>query len=546
MSFALSAAVTGMQAHQKMLDVAGNNLANLNTNGYKSSSISFSEMLSQTLKRASQPTATTGGTNPQQMGSGVQVSAITRNMTQGNIVATGQALDMAIEGEGFFVLNDGEKNIYTRVGSFAVDADSVLVDPSTGYRVQRVGIVGESEGFQIAGDSTIRVPYDTLLPASSTKTIVLSGNLSADTGSATTNALSSGIRYTVSGAAASITTLITDLDQYSGTLGLADEIVITGTDKDGTAINTTLSVTAATTVGDLIDQINATYTDSTATLTDGLIALADDESGYSRTDINLAYSGDASLTVPGYFQLTTAGGNAMKSVDTTIYDSMGGKHVMTAAFVKTDTANQWDLVLTSVSGEIASITDRRIEGITFNNDGGYIGLTGSSDYSFGIILQNDLTRIQEIDAFLGTEGEYDGITQFGGTSTAVITSQDGYESGKLSSLGVDNQGVLIGTFTNGQKKELATLAIGLFRNPAGLESVGNGCYMPTANTGDAVIVQAMSGGAGTIHGSSLEKSNVDVATEFVQMIQAQNGFQANARTISVANDILRELSTLIR
>ena len=111
---------------------------------------------------------------------------------------------------------------------------------------------------------------------------------------------------------------------------------------------------------------------------------------------------------------------------------------------------------------------------------------------------------------------------------------------------MDNQGVLIGTFTNGQKKELATLAIGLFRNPAGLESVGNGCYMPTANTGDAVIVQAMSGGAGTIHGSSLEKSNVDVATEFVQMIQAQNGFQANARTISVANDILRELSTLIR
>ncbi|HSV26824.1 MAG TPA: flagellar hook-basal body complex protein [Sedimentisphaerales bacterium] len=90
MSFALSAAVTGMRAHQTMLDVAGNNLANLNTHGFKASSVSFSEMLSQTLKRAGQPTEVTGGTNPQQMGSGVQIGAITRNMSQGNIVTTGK------------------------------------------------------------------------------------------------------------------------------------------------------------------------------------------------------------------------------------------------------------------------------------------------------------------------------------------------------------------------------------------------------------------------------------------------------------------------
>ncbi len=548
MSFALSAAVTGMQAHQKMLDVAGNNLANLNTSGYKTSTISFSEMLSQTLKRASQPTATTGGTNPQQMGSGVQVSAITRNMAQGNIVTTGQALDMAIEGEGFFVLNDGEKNVYTRVGSFAVDADSMLVDPSTGYRVQRMGIVGESAGFQIPGDSNIRVPYDTLLPAKATSAIVLTGNLSADTSEATTAVLSSGIqnRYTIGGAAAATSTLITALDQFSGTLGASDEIEITGTAKDGSVVSTTLAIDATTIVGDVIDLITSVYTGSTATFVDGLITLTDDAAGYSKTDINMAYNGSADLDTPGYFQLTTAGGEAMKSVDTTVYDALGGKHVMTAAFIKTDTASEWDLVITSVSGDVASIEDRRVEGITFNPDGGYTGLTGSVDYSLGVVFTQDPTRTQHIAASLGTAGKYDGITQFGGSSTAVITSQDGYESGKLSSLGVDNEGIVIGTFTNGQKLEVATMAVGLFRNPAGLESVGNGCYIPTANTGDAVIVQAMSGGAGTIHGGSLEKSNVDVATEFVQMIQAQNGFQANARTISVANDILRELSTLIR
>jgi flagellar hook protein FlgE len=672
MSFALSAAVTGMQAHQKMLDVAGNNLANLNTTGYKTSTISFSEMLSQTLKRASQPTNTIGGTNPQQMGSGVEVSAITRNMSQGNIVKTGQPLDLAIEGEGFFVLNDGSANVYSRVGSFAVDADSNLVDPSTGYRVQRMGIIGESDGFQVPGDSTIRVPYDTLLPANATSHITLSGNLSADTAEATTNRLSCGVRYTVDGAAAAKETLLSDLDQFSGTAGVGDTITITGTDRDGAAVTATLAVAADTTVGDLIDTINGAFSSSTTSLVDGTVTVTDNEVGYSKTDIDMAYSGDAhntrladlpytasgvaatsstlitdlgefsgtlgssdaisisgtardgtavstslsvtssttlgdllsaintafpgstatlangrimlrddttgsshttlslgytgdaslatpttftlatngaspaGLETPGYFQLSTAGGNAVKNVDVTIYDALGGKHVVTAAFVKTDTASQWDLVLTSVSGDVKQITDRRIEGITFNKDGGYIGLTGSDAMTLGIVFEHDPTRVQELTASLGTAGKYDGITQFGGSSTAVVTNQDGYESGKLSSLGVNNEGTLIGTFTNGQKKDLATIAIGLFRNPAGLESVGNGFYMPSANTGDAVIVQAMSGGAGTIHGESLEKSNVDVATEFVNMIQAQNGFQANARTISVANEILQQLSTLIR
>src|SRR5512140_620467 len=124
MSFALTAGVTGLQAHQKMLDIAGNNLANVNTNAFKASSITFSELLSETIKKASQPTSTIGGTNPQQMGSGVGVANIMRDMSQGNIVNTGQPLDLAIDGEGYFVLNDGQQNVFTRIGAFGVDADS--------------------------------------------------------------------------------------------------------------------------------------------------------------------------------------------------------------------------------------------------------------------------------------------------------------------------------------------------------------------------------------------------------------------------------------
>ena len=111
---------------------------------------------------------------------------------------------------------------------------------------------------------------------------------------------------------------------------------------------------------------------------------------------------------------------------------------------------------------------------------------------------------------------------------------------------MDNGGTVIGAFSNGIKKDIATIQISLFQNTSGLESVGSGYFIPSANSGEAVATQAMTGGAGTIHGGALEKSNADVASEFVSMIQAQNGFQANARTITVANDILNELTGLIR
>ena len=128
----------------------------------------------------------------------------------------------------------------------------------------------------------------------------------------------------------------------------------------------------------------------------------------------------------------------------------------------------------------------------------------------------------------------------------MAREQDGYAAGSLSTVSVNNGGILIGAFSNGIKKDIATLQVALFQNTSGLESVGNGYFIPSANSGQAVPTEAMNAGAGSIHGGALEKSNADVATEFVNMIQAQNGFQANARTIRVANDILRELSGLIR
>jgi flagellar hook protein FlgE len=670
MSFALSAGVTGLQAHQEMLDIAGNNLANINTTAFKSSRITFSELLSQTIKKASQPTSSVGGTNPQQIGSGVGVSGISPNMTQGNIVNTGNPLDVANEGEGYFVVNDGSQNLYTRAGSFAVDADSNLVDPATGYHVQRIGNEGELDGFQVAGNSNVHVPYDITMPARATAAVAVQGNLSSDAEFATpqTQTLTSNIGYTVDGTVANDNTVISGLDQFSGTL-TSGTLTLQGYKRDGTNLteNLTLNVGSSTTLGDVIDWLNTginekqtvtitgsptgghyhlsyggqttgdiaynataadvqtalaalstigtgnvtctggpgpdtpvvvtfagdlggnnlnlmtidtsglsggtspagsvsetvagstsalgnsgAETQATASLVNGRIRIADGASGYSLSDVKLTYDDGANstFTMPAYFEMSSVGGEEVKNINITVYDSLGGKHVLSGAFVRTDTANTWDMVMTSITGNVSDIglDDRRIRGIQFDaTDGSYTGLDATIDdnTNFVVTFAHDTANPQTLNLSMGTVGEFDGLTQLAGNSTAVAREQDGYAAGRLSTVSVNNEGIVIGAFSNGIKKNISTLQVALFQNTAGLESVGNGYFIPSANSGEAIATQAMTAGAGIVHGGALEKSNADVATEFVTMINAQNGYQANARTIKIANEILRELTNLI-
>jgi len=563
MSFALSAGVTGLQTHQRMLDVTGNNLANVNTTAYKSNRIVFSELLSRTIKKASQPTSGVGGTNPQQIGSGVSVGAINPNLTQGNIVKTGNPLDCAIEGEGYFTLSNGSQNVYTRAGSFGVDANSVLVDPSTGYRLQRIGSTGEKAGFQITGDSNIHVPYDAAMPAQATSEISVSGNLSADASldDPQTQIINSDISYTFNnGETATASTEIDQLDQFSGgseadgqlSVGETGTITIEGYNQDGSGFAGGLSFTVddTTTLGDFVTHLNDNVLDSaTASVSNGKIVIQDNNSGYSKLDMKLTYTDTGTLDMPGYFQISKVGGEELKNVDISIYDSQGGKHTLAATFVRTGTPNTWDMVLKEINGDIENIDidQRRIENITFDeSDGTYAGIVGGDENEFTITFSYAPGSPQTIDIGLGTIGKLDGLTQFAGDSTAVAQGQDGYEAGRLSAVSINNEGIVIGEFSNGIKKDIATMRIGLFQNVLGLENIGNGYFVPSANSGEAIATQALNGGAGRIHSSSLEKSNTDVATEFVNMIQAQNGFQANARSIKVASEVLRELSNLIR
>ena len=167
MTNALLAGLTGLRANQNYLDVIGNNLANSNTPGYKSSRVTFSDILSQTLRPASGPTGRLGGTNPLQLGRGSAISSIDQNFAQGSLLTTGRTLDLGVQGNGFFVLSDGNEQFFSRVGAFGLDSQEYLVDLRSGLKVQ------SSQG----GD--IQVTLNSVVPPKETSKINFRGNLPA-------------------------------------------------------------------------------------------------------------------------------------------------------------------------------------------------------------------------------------------------------------------------------------------------------------------------------------------------------------------------------
>ncbi|HEX4607550.1 MAG TPA: flagellar hook protein FlgE [Urbifossiella sp.] len=179
---ALFIGASGLQANSSALDVVGQNLANLNTTGYKSQRALFQDLVYQTMNTGSAPSGSLGGTNPTQEGTGVQIGALGSLFQQGSVTPTGRSLDAAIQGDGFFEVSNGQSTQFTRSGAFDVDAGGFLVDPNTGFRVQRTGSVGESTptapGFQVSGDNDIRVPFGAGLPGIETGSVTLQGNLS--------------------------------------------------------------------------------------------------------------------------------------------------------------------------------------------------------------------------------------------------------------------------------------------------------------------------------------------------------------------------------
>jgi len=424
----LFSSASALSASQTLLNVVGNNLANSNTIGFKSQHLQFSTQFTQTLQAASAPTSTTGGTNPVQIGNGVQIGTTSTDMSQGTFESSGNPYDLAIQGAGFFVLNNGSGPMYSRAGAFGLDSKGNLVDPTTGYRVQRTGTIGEgsfaSPAFQIPGVSDIRVPLGMTIPGEATTGIVFSGNLNSSASPPVAAVLTSGQPLTFGGSAATSATLLNSLDQTATPYSAGDQIQITGSRVDGTPVSAvyTFTGTAADTVGSLLDTINDQFLTATpgkgATATidsGGHLVITANEGGPSSLTLSLVNS---TATIGAGTQFTnfsqTVAGKAGDTATTAIqvFDNQFAPHTLTFTFQKTS-PNVWSVTaaLDAKDGVITGFgLDNMVAGLTFNENGSFQGVAGTSEaeilatknpYTVGGVPASLTTMLDALDQHTG-------------------------------------------------------------------------------------------------------------------------------------------------
>ncbi len=443
--------VSGLRVHQTKMDVISNNIANINTVGFKRASVSFKDSFSQTLSSATGANDDRGGINPQQVGMGANVASIVNVMSQGAAQRTDYGSDIMIDGDGFFIVKDATGYSFTRAGVFEVDAAGNLVDPN-GYNVcgWRAEDDPDNPGQQ-------KIVQDTVVP----------------------------------------------INIYEG---------------------------------------------------DNLYSPAEQTT---------------SIEFTGNFNQTT---NPTQKNTMSFYDSQGNKYTINVQFDKdANNPNQWTVSLPTVNtpqqgvevtvngtekmylpnltltGTLQFGTDGRLEQVTGGN-------AGNNNTSLNL-TNIDLTALVDENgdpANLGGEIgditiDFSTVTQFNSKVTVTSQTLDGNTAGTMTGYSIDANGVIMGTYSNGDTKKLWQIPLANFKNPAGLEKYGNNLYKETSNSSefDGIGSEVSSLGS-KLQSGALEMSNVDLAYEFSEMITTQRGFQANSRIITTSDEMIQELVNLKR
>lgn len=411
---AMNAGISGLRAHQTLMDVIGNNIANSGSIGYKSSRLTFREALSASLGAQASRGPGLPATHPVQIGLGAQVGSVDALFSQGAIQQTGQPFDFAIAGRGLFVLSGESGTMFSRAGNFVLDADGRLLLAGTDLALQ--GINGSRGAGSIgAGDlEEIRIPTDEGVPPRATSRAELRGNLRAD-----------------------------------------------------------------------------------------------------------AAIGDTRVTSIG------------------VFDGQGGPHTLEITFTNTGggtwswTARCDGEAVSAAAGAIEFDENGRLRSFDLPDGGSHLEIT----------LEDGTTLSISLDA--GTPGEVDGVTGFARDSSVALLEQDGYAAGELTGIVADSEGVLLGVYSNGVVESLAQIVLADFGNLGGLSAAGNGVYGESASSGAARFLVPGDAGGGSVVSGALEGSNVDLAQELTAMIIAQRGFQANARVVMAADEMLNQATDLL-
>ena len=533
----LNAGVSGLRAFQTKMDVIGNNIANVDTIGFKSSRVTFAEMLNQTI-RSGQGSEDSPQTS-MQIGLGVRVSAINRNFQQGSLQQTGRQTDVALEGNGFFMIRDGNQNMLTRSGNFAFNQNGLLVDGS-GRAVQ--GFNADSAGNILAGGTTndIQVDFENLFPPQVTENVYISGNLDADT--STFQVLQSLSSFTTGdGVIASETTAINDLAQTTTDFAAGDQISFDIVNNDGSTQTVSYTYAAGDTLDDLVTQLNTALSPAEANvkLNDGVLEIRSTQLGDSQLMVSgVNVTGTGNITLNG-FEIAEQGVTGSQSMTTTVYDGLGREHTLVIEYTQSS-ANVWDYQISFLDGE--QVTSGETGQLIFDEAG---NLTSDTTLPVDFDPGNGASPVNFI-LNLGNPSNNSKLTQYSGVVTANIVDQDGFGQGQLVDFNIDGDGYINGIYDNGNNIRLAQLAIGDVPNYNGLETIGNGNFRTTSASGSIDVLTANNLSSVNINSGFLEGSNVDLALEFTEMITSQRAYQSNARVITTADELLSEVVNLKR
>lgn len=543
----LYSGVAGLTNHQTRMDVIGNNIANINTTGFKGSRVLFQEALNQSLSSASGPQGNRGGTNPQQIGLGMGIASIDTVFTDGSTQSTGRDTDLAISGNGFFVLSDGMKEYYTRNGAFDFDSVGNLVQNGMKLKGWMADANGNINTDGATGD--IVVPEGITIPSQQTTKATGTGNLSAKA-KAPSVETKTGVRTKEGDPAPTLGSKTTDengvITEVTSTPVSVGAYYITEVDL-GTGANAAapprLGDKVYNSAGALIGVVTDVGTGTFKYRTNNLMAppgpgltandicYKDATDGTFKTFLSGTGATAANDSMKEIFsydvRVTTPGDSVKVSFDA--YDSQGIKHKVTGIMEKTGT-NQWTFTPDTLAESGAVVTGTPVI-ITFDGEGKCTAGTGSltivpTDPPMG---SNTLTLDLDFTA----------MTQYEGLSTSAFTA-DGYAAGTLEKRAFDSSGAVIGTFSNGQNRVLAQLAFAAFNNPAGLTRAGGSTYEVSNNSGDPRIGTAAGTGC-KLTPSSLEMSNVNLSEQFSDMIVTQRGFQSNSKIITVSDEMIETL-----
>ncbi len=555
---AMYTGLSGLNVNQARIDVIGNNIANVNTTAYKGSRMLFQTQLAQTISAGSAPSATTGGTNPFQIGLGAVVGTTQRNFNSGSIETTGVASDLAVEGNGFFVLRDGQgQQGFTRDGSFSVNSDNRLVTLD-GRFVQGYGV---DSNFGIVPNvlSDLTIPLGTLSLARSTENVRLDGDLSAAGTLATLGGeVASQALVRGGGAAADASTALTDVRSASAA-GVAlfedgNTITVSRVTKGDRELppQTFVVGTTGSTLGEFAAWLNGALGINTttgvpgtpgATIEGGQLIIRSNTGEQNDIEISAGDFASDSATTPLPLTFTQNAAASGSSVYTafTVYDSLGSPVVVNATFAlesTPDTGPVWRYYLETPDGSGAARTVGTGT-VAFDTQGNFRAVTGNQ-----FTIDRSATGATTPLGFtLDLSGVHGLSTQ---TSNVVMSDQDGFPPGTLTNYAIGADGSVTGVFTNGLTRTLGQVALATFANQEGLVADGDNLYLQGVASGPPSIVTPGTFGAGRVRSGALELSNVDLAQEFIGLVTSSTGFQASSRVISVSSDLLDQLLVIIR